>query len=237
MTDIKIRNNTVFADLIEAKSNVQMHVDDIVAKVDSGMREFLRDMQTELLESQSQLKKNSDEARIASDGNEPDKATKAQEFAKEADSISQKIREMKSGIATTEILLLRFEALQRKLNEASQKSKLSANALRQFEQIAMRYLNLENHNLASTKNYSSGVHLKNDKLRLVGDTFHFTKQDNNITQKQLQDMEYEIKNGRVGNKISIDGISQLDFSVLKSSGFTIQKIGPNDYSAYKMIEL
>ncbi|MEY4125928.1 MAG: hypothetical protein RL737_117, partial [Bacteroidota bacterium] len=45
--------------------------------------------------------------------------------------------------------------------------------------------------------------------------------------------KYNLFNNNKIKKVSISNVSQLHFNMLEQNGFTIQKLAPNDYSAYK----
>jgi hypothetical protein len=237
MTDFKIRDIRIFGDLKDAMLKVKSNIEPVLDSSSEALQLFLRDLQIDLKESESQLNDLKDKARAASDGNSPDKAAKAQHYGEEMSQMNHKIQALKSYIFTTQHLLMRFDLVKRKMGDMKQITSKGANALQSFEELGMRYLNITNlHRSGNNSNNTSGHSITSgDQLRLVGDTFHFSKQ-HSISQMDIQRLESEIRTGqKAGYKLSIDGVNQLDFSMLKSNGYKIQQIGPNDYTAYKTI--
>jgi hypothetical protein len=51
----------------------------------------------------------------------------------------------------------------------------------------------------------------------------------------MNNMKSVNQGSQKANKISFSEVSQSSFSILEKNGFTIQKIEPNKYSAYKEI--
>ena len=238
MTDIKIRDIRVFPELKEAMRQMSAQSNPLIDSAEENLRGFLRDLTTDLKESQSQLEELKDGAREAARGDDPGKAAQAQKFGEEMSVMNQKIQELKSSISTTEHLLLRLDLMKRKMNDMTQTTQKAVNVLQQFEEIAKRYLKLNKLQNSGSTSTQTGPHYNPDKnnLRLVGDTYHFSK-ENSLSAMDIQRMENEIRSGgNKGNKLSIDGVNPLDFDMLKGNGFTIQQIGPNDYTAFKTFE-
>lgn len=238
MTDFRIRDIRIFGDLKDAMLKVKSNIKPVLDSSNEALQSFLRDLQIDLKESESQLNDLKDKARATSNGNAPDKVAKAQRYCEETSQMDMKIQELKSSLSTTQHLLMRFDLLKRKMGDMEQITSMGVNALQSFEELGMRYLNITNTHRSGNNFNQTNVHSTNsgDQLRLVGDTFHFSKQ-HYISQMDIQRLESEIRTGgQAGYKLSIDGINQLDFSMLNSNGFTIQKIGPNDYTAYKTID-
>ena len=238
MTDIRIKDIHVFSELKEAMAQLEMQTSPVVSTTEECLREFHRDLEIDLKESLTQLRELQSSAQEAASGDDLDKASQAHNFGEEISRLNQKIQELKSSIGTTEHLLIRSGSLARKIADMTQSTAKAHIALQTFEQISLRYLKLSSLNTQGSANTGNGSHttFNSGQLMLVGDTFHFSKQ-NSISTIDIQRMENNIKSGnRNGNKLSIDGVSQSDFTMLENNGFTIQKIGPNDYSAFKTIE-
>ena len=238
MTDIKIRDIRVFPELREAMGQMIAQSNPLIDSAEENLRGFLRDLTTDLKESQTQLEELKDGAREASRGDDPGKAAQAQKFGEEMSQMNQKIQELKSSMATTEHLLLRLDVMKRKMSDMTQTTQKAVGVLQQFEEIAMRYLKLSNIHQSGSTNTQTGSQFQSNagNLRLVGDTYHFSK-ENSLSAMDIQRLENEIKSGGIkGNKLSIDGVNPLDFDMLKNNGFTVQQIGPNDYTAFKTFE-
>ncbi len=238
MTDIKIRDIRVFPELREAMGKMSAQSNPLLVSAEESLQGFLRDLTTDLKESQTQLEELKDGAREASRGDDPGKAAQAQKCGEEMSQMNQKIQELKSSIATIEHLLLRLDLMKRKMSDMTQTTQKAVGVLQQFEEIAMRYLKLSNLHKSNSPDSQTGSQFQSNagNLRLVGDTYHFSK-ENSLSAMDIQRMENEIKSGGTkGNKLSIDGVNPLDFDMLKNNGFNVQQIGPNDYTAFKTFE-
>jgi hypothetical protein len=200
------------------------------------LEDLLRDLQTDLIETEQQISEIENQAAAAS--SDPENGADAeQELNREQSNLQQKTGELKSAISQIEHLKLRYNMTERRVRDALNKSKNAPQALRLFEEIAKKYLKQTDgfSNSRWANENDSNTSRKDSGYRLVGDTVHSSKKDQ-LTQTTIDNLENEIRNtGIKGNKISIDGVDQLDFSLLEKNGYTISKSDSNEYSAYKTI--
>jgi hypothetical protein len=90
----------------------------------------------------------------------------------------------------------------------------------------------------SSQSGSSNNPGNQDILTQAGDAFHFNlDKTSQVNQHMLDAILNQAKQNNTGSssasKVSLGNISQSSFSLLEKNGFTIQKIGPNEFSAFK----
>jgi hypothetical protein len=237
MTDIKIKDIRVFSELEKGLSSVNQQIAPALDAAENSLRSFIHDLEVDLKESQTSVQKIGKQSDAVKSGNATDKPAQEQELSREAGMLNQKIQELKSYISTSELLLVRFDTLKRKSDDMRISAEKGCAALGSFQELAQRYLKVPSSNgNSSITSGSVSQYSDNYKLRELGDTFHFTSKGT-ISQFDLHHLENQVKSEvNKGNKLSIDGISQSDFAILESNGYTIQQIRPNEYSAFKTVE-
>ena len=218
MSQWMINDIRLFGAFAETLNLIRQQLPTIINESKSCLDQLHRDVEVELKESSGQLKK------ISKENHEEDSR------------IRQKIMSLKTILSSAEMFLIEHKNLESKTMDTNSLIQKGEVILRSFEEIGQTYLNLNKNNSSSTNSTGDLKIPSMNDIRLLGNTFHFsTKQ--RLNQFSLQKLESEIKNSRqIGNKISIDNVSQLDFDILKKQGYSIQEIKPNEFSAYKKID-
>jgi hypothetical protein len=213
INDIKLYNS-----LAQTLNLIGQQLPIIINDSKTCLEQLYRDIEVDLKESNGQLKKI------------------PKEDYEQASKLRQKIMSLKTILSSTEMLLNEHKTLESKTMDTNSLIQKGGVILKSFEQLGQTYLNLNKNNSSSTNlNGDLKIPSMND-IRLLGNTFHFST-DQRLNQFSLQKLESEIKNShQIGNKISIDNVSQLDFDILKKQGYSIQEIKPNEFSAYKKID-
>lgn len=242
MSDIKINDIGVFGELKKGIGMIGQRMPSALSNVGSALESLKRDVLVDLKETEQEIEKQKKAAAQAEKeksqgggeavvaGNEDPRAKMSQ--------LNAKLGALKNAFSNIDHLLIRFR--QMKTKEADFLSTVSKSnlVLEELEQIARTYLQMPaiaSGNSNSEGNWGGG-YSTGSEIRMVGDTFHFTR-GSQLGQMQIDKLEQQSKQNIIkGNKISIDKVTSLDFTLLEKNGYKIQKIGPNDYSAYKMIE-
>ncbi|MCE2711729.1 MAG: hypothetical protein LW688_04220 [Cryomorphaceae bacterium] len=218
MTQWVISDIMLYEQLAKTIDGVAQQLPSISEQNRDCLEQLRRDIEVDLKESIDQL------------------SNLSKEDHEEKSRLNQKIETLKGLLSQTDMMLSRFRNLEGHHTEFMKLGQKAQSILNTFSQLGSSYLKLRAHggsNVSNNKGISQNKMIKG--VRLLGDTFHFSKQ-NNLSQLTLQSLENDIKNSpQKGNKISIDKVSQSDFDLLEKNGYTIQQIRANEFSAYKTI--
>jgi hypothetical protein len=164
-----------------------------------------------------------------------------QQSGKEDDTnaLEQRKFELKSLISEVEHMIIAHRQMEIESQRLNNKMQKAQEIMSQFSAIAERYLGSQSFGAYNTEGRGIDQTRMNtnvkDNYRHVGDAFHYTKTDA-LNQMDIAKLEQQImQSSDKGSKISIDKVSQLDFDLLEKNGYTINNNGPNDFSAYKII--
>lgn len=230
MSDFKVSNIQIFPGLSRSISSTCTQAPQLLSGVLTKLEELQEDLLIDRKETEQKLVDLKNQIRAASAAGGRDNGLNAK-----MSQLQRKLNLLKSAESKMQHLLQRITALLAKSHLIASSAKKADAILTQIGQVASKYLQLSLHSNNSSTDISkhSGTTYVAPKIRVVGDTFHYSK-ENSISQMLIDQISRDVKQSGVkGNKISIDNISQLDFSVLEKNGFTISKIGPNQYSAFK----
>jgi hypothetical protein len=214
-----INDIELYLELSQSLKEVYDRLSPSMKELHDTLEQLNRDIEVDLKESIDQQKKISKEEKD------------------EESRLKQKIEALKGIKSQLEMLFMKNRILQTNHNECSSLLVKAENILNSFTEIGTRYFQLQ----ANVSNHSSSMNAtsrikNNPSMRLLGDTFHFTK-ESNLDASALESIERNVINSsEQGNKISIDRISQSDFNLLEKNGYTIQEVKPNEFSAYKTID-
>jgi hypothetical protein len=223
---------------------VSQIINDLISKVNTDFIETTNELKmksAELEKIKKQLEVNKSQKNAPETnqdkGNDPQK--KFTELQKEIEELKNKKQGLENAQVSLEHLLFPAKQCESKITQKITESKKGFDALTQFESIANNYLSIS----SSSSGHSpvgigsSDTNYTNRKAELVGDTLHINNQNTSITQIDIDDAIKSTKNfeNQKAQKISFSEVSQSSFSILEKNGFTIQKIEPNKYSAYKEI--
>jgi hypothetical protein len=156
--------------------------------------------------------------------------------------LHSKLTDLKAALSRMETVIRNFNYTNNAFTDMLKKVSPSKGILRTFETLAHQYrqMNSGSGNYMPVRGHSSSTANQQSgsfaDVRELGDTYHYSKK-NQLSQYDINQLEGELKSPSYkGNKISIDNVSQSDFDLLEKNGYTINKVGPNDYSAFKEIE-
>ncbi len=239
MIDIKINDLTVFGELKRGIGQLGQRLPSIVSNTNTGLESLKRDITVDIKETEQEIEK---QKKLASQAeNNPNQgSSKGQDDPKaKLSKLNQKLGVLKNSLSAVEHLMIRSRQLKTKADDILTSTPKVCHILDSLEAVAREYLQLPASYVSGTNLTGGGTdygNKSNSEIRMLGDTFHFTK-GSQLSQMQINDLELQAKqNITKGNKISIDKVSSLDFNLLEKNGYKIQQIGPNDFSAFKMIK-
>jgi hypothetical protein len=218
MSQWNINDIKLYGQLVTTISLVSNQLPTVMREGKDCLDQLYRDIQVDLKESIDQLQNLSEEDH------------------EEKSRLKQKIESLKGLLSHVNMMHSSFRTLETKNADFTKMGEKAESILTEFTQIGSVYLNLRTNGSNDSGNTSRNPNVSlNKEIRLLGDTFHFSKQ-NNLSQMTIDSLERDIKNShQKGHKISIDKVSQSDFSLLEKNGYTVQEIKANEYSAYKTI--
>jgi ribulose bisphosphate carboxylase small subunit len=254
MSDFRVKEPNLFEQLNQSLQKIDSTTPMLLTKVKSHLAECLKNVKIDIIETENEIKElrskqrqvqqesniNSNPNNSNETGNKQKEGPSLNDLKKEESGKNQKLGELKNAYSSLEHLQIRFNSKETQFNKTISETQKGKQILNQFYEIAIKYVsypkvvntiskgNSQNNKTNNTKNFKGG--------RLIGDTFHFEK-DQYLSQLKLDEIENNVKyTFEKGHKISINNISQSDFSILEKNGYTIQKIESNEYSAYKNIK-
>lgn len=243
MSDFKVKDISIFSNLELRFDQTDQHAPQALESGKEAIEELKRDIQVNVVETKQELDSAKQELLAAHAMAALDKNADQSEIRRIQQSIQQltnRLNSLENASAQMEALLSKYNQLVGSFKHMLKSCMPAKQELVLFENIAKKYLALhgDSHNLGGRKSSSNEYnqnHVDID-VREVGDTYHYTRKDN-LNQMDLDELEGKLKEpSYTGNKISIDKISQSDFTLLEKNGYKISNIGPNEYSAYKEIE-
>lgn len=250
MSDFIVNGPDVFTRLRETMLNFYQQTPDLLEQIHQSIEGVIVDLNKDQLETEGSLmekskefealkSKGSNQQDSKSNENHSEHIKEKQEKQHEIHRLNTYKQELVNAQANIKGLGQRVKQLQGELNNHANDAKKGINALLQFEQIALEYLQIGTNNLRN----QHGVSPTSNALRnatnseITGNTLHVKKLDNinQMVINQLTDdaKKYNLSNNNEVKKVSISKVSQLDFAVLTQNGFKIQEHAPNEYSAYK----
>jgi hypothetical protein len=239
MSDIKINDLTVFGELKRGIGQLGQRMPGIVTNTNTSLESLKRDIVVDIKETEQEIEKQKKLASQA-ENNPKQESSKGQEDPKaKVSKLNQKLGVLKNSLSSVEHLMIRSRQLKTKADDMLTSISRANQVLDSLEAVAREYLQLPATNVSRSnligRETENGNYPSSD-IRMLGDTFHFTK-GSQLGQMQIDNLERQAKqNTTKGNKISIDKVSSLDFNLLEKNGYKIQQIGPNDFSAFKMID-
>ncbi|MEY4860325.1 MAG: hypothetical protein RL059_24 [Bacteroidota bacterium] len=243
MSDFKVKAISIFSNLEMRFDQTDQHAPQALESGKEAIEELKRDIQVNVVETKQELDSAKQELIAAHAMAALDKNADQSEIRRIQQSIQQltnRLNSLENASAQIEALLSKYNQILGSFKHMLKVCMPAKQELVLFENIATKYLAMHgnSHNHGGRKSSSNEYNQKQDDIdvREVGDTFHYTRKDN-LNQMDLDQLEGKLKEpGYKGSKISIDKISQNDFTLLEKNGYEISNIGPNEYSAYKEIE-
>jgi hypothetical protein len=251
MSEFIVKGPEVFVDLKNAFLELNQRVSPQIASILQEIESLKNKLNNDLIETTNELRAKSSELeqvkkqndqKTSDPGQEPSKnLNDLSDLHREAEDLKNKHQELVNAQSTIDHLIFQVKQCESKISQKIAESKKGLDALVQFEEIAKNYLSIST-NFIGSSNYEHGKSNSTStkpKTELVGDTIHISKENNTINQMDIDSAMNNMKSVNQGsqkaNKISFSEVSQSSFSILEKNGFTIQKIEPNKYSAYKEI--
>jgi hypothetical protein len=243
MTDINVKEISVFFNLSARFDETVKHAPPALDVIKQALEELKRDIHVNVLETKQELASAKQELMTAQATAALEEKPDYSEIRRLQELISQlteRLHSLENASAHMDGLIFKYHQVQDKFGYVLKDCQPAKQKLMIFENISQKYLALHggSHHNGGRKSSSKEYKHKIDDadVREVSDTYHYTK-ENNLTQMDLDNLEGKLNGpGYKGNKISIDRVSQNDFSLLEKNGYEISKVGPNEYSAFKKIE-
>lgn len=259
MSDFRLQHPDLFLKLNQSLQMIDRTAPGILTRIKSHLEMSIKNIQIDIKETENEIKELKNKQREMQQassntnshnpsnnsgsgsglGNSSGKSLndlKSEEIQK-----SQKLEELKNALSTLGHLKIRFVSKETQLTKKISDSKDGQQKLKAFHDFAVKYMAFPKNGGNYVYNDTSQTGNSRDfsvfkGVKKIGDTFHYSN-DGGLSQYKVDEIERNIKNSsEKGNKISINNISQSDFSVLEKNGYTIQKIDANEFSAYKNIE-
>jgi hypothetical protein len=262
MSDFRIKEPHLFVQLSQSLQQIEAIAPKVLSGVNSHLDRNIKAIFTDIKETENEIKDLKNQLREAQQSAENQSNSTSQnsnginteltqsidsngpsidELRSQLSQKNQKLQELKNALSTLEHLKARFINKESQFNKTISDSKNAKQILNSFYEVGLKYVAFSNNNLNNSIDRNSQNGNQNNfkifkDIERVGNTFHF-RAKGGLSQSKVDEIEREIKNSsEKGNKISLDNISQSDFSMLEKNGYTIQKIDANDYSAYKNIK-
>lgn len=259
MSEFIVKGPEVFMELRTTFDQVNQRIPSEIAKVPQIISDLLSKVNTDLIESTNELKtklaeladvkkqveahknqQNNPQSNPNSDPNTgSDPSKKLADLQRVIEDLKNKKSELENAQSSLNHLLFQAKQCEMKVSQKISESKKGMSALNQFESIANNYLSISSSRSGSSNGENgrgNSIYTKPNS-ELVGDTLHINNDKNYITQIDIDTALKSLNNSanQKAQKISFSEVSQSSFSILEKNGFTIQKIEPNKYSAYKEI--
>ena len=243
MSDFKVKDILIFSKLEMRFDETDKTAPQALESGKEAIEELKRDIQVNLLETKQELasaQQDLIEAKAIADLDNNAGHSDTRAIQQSIQQLTSRLNSLQNALAQIDALLTKYNQLQGSFDHVLKECMPAKKELVLIENIAKKYLAL--HGDSNSFNYHQSSSIKYDQkqddvdVREVGDTFHYTTK-NNLNQMVLDELEGKLKEpGYTGNKISIDNISQSDFTLLEKNGYEISKIAPNEYSAFKELE-
>jgi hypothetical protein len=250
MSDFIVNGPDVFTSLRKSMIDFHQQAPAILEQIQQAIEEVLIDLNKDQLETEGSLMEKSKEleklknkttASQDSKSNENlyQNITEEQEKQLEILRFNNYKQELINAQGKIKLMGQRVQQLKSELNNHVIGSSKGLQALTEFADIANRYLQSGSLSapINTTSDGSNDAHRKGVISEISGNTMHVKELDN-INQLIIDNLieeagKYNLLIGNKIKKVSISNVSQFHFNMLEQNGFTIQKLAPNDYSAYK----
>jgi len=250
MNDFIVNGPDVFTSLRKSMIDFHQQAPAILEQIQQAIEEVLIDLNKDQLETEGSLMEKSKEFEklksktttsqdSKSNENLSQNIKEEQEKQREIERFNNYKQELINAQAKIKAMGQQVQQLKSELNNHVIGSSKGLQALTEFADIANRYLQSGSLSapINTTSNGSNNAHRKGVISEISGNTMHVKELDN-INQLNINNLieeaeKYNLFNGNKIKKVSISNVSKFHFNMLEQYGFTIQKLAPNDYSAYK----
>jgi DNA repair exonuclease SbcCD ATPase subunit len=242
MTNLKIKDIGIFQEIVNNINQVVDIAPQLMKEVNKTLEDLKRDLLTNMNETKNEIKTLDAEIRELGQANQEGGQNDSQvrELRDKLNYLNIRLQDLQNSSSKLDHIINLFKRSENKLIVMLSKMPNAISKLNAIQQISQKYLKINSSGIDSGNNQSTRQNNGNEStiINVLGDTcnvkFKFGK---NITEMDLNAIENKLKSSDFkGNKISIDHVSQSDFNVLQKNGFTINKNGPNDFSAFKTID-
>jgi len=248
MTDFKVKDLTVFINLENRFDQTNRYAPPAINSIEEVLEKLKRELYVNIRETEHELEYAQEELRYAqsitySDAGENYGANygEIRRLTRLISQLTSRLNSLRTASSQLDSMVIQFNQVNVNFNRMLNECIPVKEVLLSFDKLANQYIAL--HDISSnsgSRRYSSSKDNNQNKddsdMHLVGDTCHFNKKGS-LNQMDLDKIDSKINESSFkGNKISIDNVSQNDFSLLEKNGYTISENGPNDFSAYKEIK-
>jgi len=250
MSDFIVNGPDVFTSLRKSMFDFHQQAPAILEQIQQAIEEVLIDLNKDQLETEGSLMEKSKELEklksktttsqdSKSNENLSQNIKEEQEKQLEIERFNNYKQELINAQAKIKAMGQQVQQLKSELNNHVIGSSKGLQALTEFADIANRYLQSGSLStpINTTSDGSNDAHRKGVISEISGNTMHVKELDN-INQLSINNLieeaeKYNLFNSNKIKKVSISNVSKFHFNILEQNGFTIQKLAPNNYSAYK----
>lgn len=242
MTNLKIKDIGIFQEIANNINLVDKIAPQLMKEVNKALEDLKRDLFTNMNETRIEIKTVNAEIRELGQANQEGGQNDSQvrELRDKLNYLNIRLQDLQNSSSKLDHIINLFKRSENKLIVMLSKMPNAISKLNGIQQIAQKYLKINSSGIDSGNNQSTRQNNGNEsiQIKVLGDTCNVKfKVGKNITEMDLNAIENKLKSSDFkGNKISIDHVSQSDFNVLQKNGYTINKNGPNDFSAFKTID-
>ena len=242
MTNLKIKDIGIFQEIANNINQVVDIAPQLMKEVNKALEDLKRDLFTNMMETKKEIKTIDAEIRELGQANQEGGQNDSQirELRDKLNYLNIRFQDLQNSSSKLDHIINLFERSENKLIIMLSKMPNAISKLNAIQQISQKYLKINSSGIDSGNNQSTRQNNGNEsiQIKVLGDTCNVKfKVGKNITEMDLNAIENKLKSSDFkGNKISIDHVSQSDFNVLQKNGYTINKNGPNDFSAFKTID-
>jgi chromosome segregation ATPase len=242
MTNLKIKDIGIFQEIANNINQVVNIAPQLMKEVNKALEDLKRDLFTNMMETKNEIKTVDAEIRELgqADKEAGQNDSQVRELRDKLNYLNIRLQDLQNSSSELDHILTQFKHTNEKFEGMLSKMPNAISKLNAIQQISQKYLKINSSGIDSGNNQSTRQNNGNESIQIkeLGDTYNVKlKVGKNITEMDLNAIENKLKSSDFkGNKISIDHVSQSDFTVLQKNGYTINKNGPNDFSAFKTID-
>lgn len=242
MTNLKIKDIGIFQEIANNINQVVNIAPQLMKEVNKALEDLKRDLFTNMMETKNEIKTVDAEIRELgqADKEAGQNDSQVRELRDKLNYLNIRLQDLQNSSSELDHILTQFKHTNEKFEGMLSKMPNAISKLNGIQQISQKYLKINSSGIDSGNNQSTRQNNGNESyiIKVLGDTCNVKfKVGKNITEMDLNTIENKLKSSDFkGNKISIDHVSQSDFNVLQKNGYTINKNGPNDFSAFKTID-
>lgn len=242
MTNLKIKDIGIFQEIANNINQVVDIAPQLMKEVNKALEDLKRDLFTNMMETKNEIKTVDAEIRELgqADKEAGQNDSQVRELRDKLNYLNIRLQDLQNSSSELDHILTQFKHINEKFTGMLSKMPNAIIKLNGIQQMAQKYLKINSTGIDLGNNQPTRQNNGNESIIINerGDTYNVKFEvGKNITEMDLNTIENKLKSSEFkGNKISIDHVRHSDFNVLQKNGYTINKNGPNDFSAFKTIK-